>query len=135
MTTKRKMAKDFRLVTLTLYGITYKVSELSPTMQNNCKLHGLCQKLIDSTAGMNSKDYTDEERADKVAEVWTTLKTDQWTKPGEGKATMKKKLTNALANATITEAKMMLKLGLVSREEFDDRRVKLDREAAAKAKK
>lgn len=135
MTTKRKMTKDFAKGTLVLYGITYKLSELSTTMRANCGIHGLCQKLIDSTAGMNSKDYTDEERADKVAEVWATLKTGQWTKPGEGKATMKRKVDNALAQASKTDAKMMLKLRLVTQEEFDARMLELDKEAEAKAKK
>ena len=113
MTEKRKLSKDFSKLSLVLYGVTYKVSELTATLQNNCALHGLCQKLIDCTAGMNSKDYTDKERADKVAEVWAALKAGQWNKPGEGKATMKKKLDEAKDKATPAELAVLKKLGLV----------------------
>lgn len=113
MTAKRKMTKDFAKGTLVLYGVTYKLSELPPTMRANCGIHGLCQKLIDSTAGMNAKDYTDKERATKVFEVWSTLKKNQWTKPGEAKATMKKKLDEAAAKANPAELKVLKKLGLV----------------------
>ena len=112
MTTKRKMTKDFTKGTLSLYGVQYKVTDLPQTMQANCRLHGLCQKLIDSTAGMNSKDYTEDERAAKVAEVWATLKKDQWTKPGESKATMKKKVDEAVEKASPEELAVLKKLGL-----------------------
>ena len=113
MTQKRKMTKDFTKGTLSLYGIQYKVSDLPKTMQANLKLHGLCQKLIDSTAGMNSKDYTDKEREAKVQEVWFTLKKNQWTKPGESKATMKKKVDEAVEKASPQELAVLKKLGLV----------------------
>lgn len=113
MTAKRVMTKDYTKQTLVLYGVTYSVSALPKTIQGNCKLHGLCQKLIDSTAGMNSKDYTDKERADKVAEVWKTLKEGSWRKPGEGMSTMKKKVDEAKTKATPEELEVLKKLGLV----------------------
>lgn len=119
MTIKRKMTKDFAKSMLSLYGTVFKATDLSKTMQMNCMLHGLCQKLIDSTAGMNSKDYTDDERKAKVAEVWETLKKDQWTKPGESKATMKKKVDEAVEKANVEQAEVLHKLGLITAEEFN----------------
>lgn len=119
MTAKRDMIKDYTKLTLVLYGVTYSVSALPNTIQDNCKLHGLCQKLIDSTAGMNSKDYTDIERAAKIAEVWTTLKSGSWRKPEEGVAAMTKKVGNAKDLATVEEAAVMVKLGLMSEEELN----------------
>lgn len=113
MTTRRKMVKNYDESTLTLYGATYAVSSLSKTIQSHCTLHGLCQKLIDSTAGMNNDSYTDKERSDRVAQVWNQLKADQWTKPGEGKATMKKKVDEAKSKATPEELAVLKKLGLV----------------------
>ncbi len=118
MTAKREMAKDYSKLTLVLYGVTYSVHSLSKTIQDNCKLHGLCQKLIDSTAGMNSKDYTDKERAGKVAEVWKTLKEGSWKKPGEGIGALTKKVGNAKDLATLEEAAVMVKLGLMTEEEL-----------------
>ena len=109
---KRKMEKDFSKGTVVLYGKTYTTSGLSDTIKANLILHGLVQKLIDSTAGMNNKDYTDQERSAKISGVYETLKTGQWSKPGEGKATMKKKLEEAKTKATPAELAVLKKLGL-----------------------
>lgn len=112
MTTKRKMVKDFDAMTLVLYGITFKLSDLPKGIQAKCALHGMCQKLVDSTAGMNSKDYTDDERKEKIKEVYATLKSNLWAKPAEGKSTIKKKVDAAIAAATPEELALLKKLGL-----------------------
>ena len=135
MTAKRDMVKDYAKLTLVLYGVTYSVSDLSTTIQDNLKLHGLCQKLIDSTAGMNSKDYTDKERAGKIAEVYKTLKSGAWRKPGEGIGAMNKKVTNAKDLATLEQAEVMVKLGLMSEEELADKVAEAEAEGLAKEAK
>ena len=112
MTTKRKVAKDFAKGTVVLYNKTYAVAGLTDTIKANLTLHGLVQKLVDATAGMNNKDYTDQERSAKIEEVYVSLKAGNWTKPGEGKSTMKKKLEEAKEKATPAELAVLKKLGL-----------------------
>jgi len=110
MTAKRKMEKDFAKLALVLYGKTYELSKLTKTIQSNCALHGLCQKLVDSTAGMNSKDYTDAERGKKIDEVWVILTSGQWKKPSEGKISAKKIVDEAKVKATPEELAVLKKL-------------------------
>lgn len=114
MTTKRKMVKDFVKGTVVLYNKTYTIKGLSDTIKDNLQLHGLVQKLVDSTAGMNTKDFTDAERSVKIDEVFTTLKAGNWTQPSTAKVSKgDKKILAAATKATKNELAVMKKLGLL----------------------
>jgi len=114
MSTKRKMVKDFTKQTVVLYGKTYTVVGLSDTIKGNLQLHGLVQKLVDSTAGMNTKDFTDAERSTKIDEVYTTLKAGNWTQPSTAKVSKgDKKIQAAATKASKNELAVMKKLGLL----------------------
>lgn len=114
MTAKRKMVKDFAKQTVVLYNKTYTVTGLSDTIKGNLQLHGLVQKLVDSTAGMNTKDFTDVERSAKIDEVYTTLKSGNWTQPSTAKVSKgDKKILAAQSKATKHELEVMKKLGLI----------------------
>ncbi len=114
MSEKRKLEKDWEKQEFTLYGTTYKLSNVADSMKKNCEFHGFVQKLIDSTAGMTIKlGYTDAERKARINEVMARLKIGQWNKPGEGKETSKKKIDEAREKATPAELAVMKKLGLI----------------------
>ena len=114
MTAKRKMVKDFVKQTVVLYNKTYTVVGLSDTIKGNLQLHGLVQKLVDSTAGMNAKDFTDVERSARIDKVYVNLKAGHWTVPGEAKVSKgDKKITAAASKATKHELAVMKKLGLL----------------------
>ena len=81
-------------------GTIYCVDELSPEMQRACAVHGLKQKLNDSTASMtDAKGYTNTERASMVESIWDTLTEGNWNKPSEGKISKEQGIT------TLMEAK------------------------------
>ena len=81
-------------------GIEYRLGDLSDDMVTACAVHGLKQKLNDSTASMtDAKGYDTTERADMVESVWTTLAEGNWNKPSEGKISKEQGIT------TLMEAK------------------------------
>ena len=107
---KAKGGQNFNEKSVTMYGKTYTLSGLPQTQQSNCAVYGLAVKLNRSTAGMNTKDYTDTERSAKVAETYETLKGNNWNKPGTG--TRSAKIDQAWEQANETERAVLAKLGL-----------------------
>jgi len=71
---------------------TYFLLDLDAEQQLNCMLHGLNQKLGDSTASMGeSKGFSTDERFDTINELWLQLTGDEekgvkgsWNKPTSG---------------------------------------------------
>ena len=112
---KRKLDKNFVTQTLVIYNKKYTVSGLPDTIKANLTFHGMVQKLVDSTSGMNAKDYTDEERSAKIEEVYAMLKAGNWTVPGTSKDKVKvdkTKVEAIKAKGNATELKVLKELGL-----------------------
>ena len=107
---KAKGGQNFNERSVTMYGKTYTLAGLPTTQQSNCGVYGLAVKLNRSTAGMNTDAYTDAERSTKVAEIYETLKANNWNKPGTGKR--EDKLKSAWDKASETERVILTKLGL-----------------------
>lgn len=85
-------------------GAEYSLNDLSEEMVTACAVHGLKQKLNDSTASMtDAKGYTNAERASMVESIWDTLAGGNWNKPTEGKISKEQGI------ATLMEAKGLSK--------------------------
>jgi len=85
---------------------TYHLEELPENIVNHCALHGLSQKLADSTASMSeNKGFTREERYDVIEDLYKQLHDGNWTKPSTGGAN---KITLSKVEKAAMEAGMTM---------------------------
>ena len=101
---KIEIDNDKGLVIFNKYGgVTYDADELPSEIRRACMVHGLKQKLNDSTAAMtDAKGYSNTERASTVEEVWETLMEGNWNKPSEGRVTKEHGITALMEKKGLT---------------------------------
>ena len=93
--------------------VDYRVDTLSEAIQQDCKLHGLEQKLFDSIAGEASKGVTYAEIRDRVQKVYDNLVANVWkgkrgTSEGPSLVLLTEAVARLLANGDVELAKTHL---------------------------
>jgi len=81
-------------------------------------VYGIKQKLADTTARPADEKLTAAERDAAMTKLYGQIVTGTWAVKGEGRVSKVKK---ALETCTQADAKVLVKLGLATQEEFDAR--------------
>lgn len=92
--------------------------------------NGVKQKLADDLARASDVKLTPVEMKKELTAMWDRLVGGTWFKPGGGVSSMKKKVDEGLAKATLIELDVMLKLNLITKEQHVIRLAEIETEEA-----
>lgn len=72
----------------------FDVTKLPDTMQKNCTVHGLKQKLVDSKAEKKGENLTAAQAMERVLEQWASLENNEWNRKGGGQGGIPDSIVN-----------------------------------------